>query len=173
MEFEMLHKSVLIFILSLLFSSSSIALHQPYVDETYQSVVTSGELIAGSSVDIYISGQTSNSLDGDTGEYLDDWTINIDTATMTFLDGFLAGSSYNLFTLPSLDFQITSWRYWFDESEGLTSAAPDNLRISGTLTDLDGALPPLPFVISTVPVPAAAWLFGSALIGLAGIKRKK
>lgn len=27
--------------------------------------------------------------------------------------------------------------------------------------------------VSEVPVPAAAWLFGSALIGLAGIKRKK
>ena len=27
--------------------------------------------------------------------------------------------------------------------------------------------------VSPVPVPAAAWLFGSALIGLAGIKRKK
>lgn len=28
-------------------------------------------------------------------------------------------------------------------------------------------------VVQTVPIPAAAWLFGSALIGLAGIKRKK
>lgn len=28
-------------------------------------------------------------------------------------------------------------------------------------------------ILSPVPVPAAAWLFGSALIGLAGIKRKK
>ena len=28
-------------------------------------------------------------------------------------------------------------------------------------------------VVSSVPVPAAAWLFGSALIGLVGIKRKK
>jgi hypothetical protein len=27
--------------------------------------------------------------------------------------------------------------------------------------------------LNPVPVPAAAWLFGSALIGLAGIKRKK
>lgn len=27
--------------------------------------------------------------------------------------------------------------------------------------------------VSSVPIPAAAWLFGSALIGLAGIKRKK
>ncbi len=26
---------------------------------------------------------------------------------------------------------------------------------------------------SSVPVPAAAWLFGSALIGLVGFKRKK
>ena len=29
------------------------------------------------------------------------------------------------------------------------------------------------FTISPVPVPAAAWLFGSAMIGLVGIKRKK
>jgi hypothetical protein len=28
-------------------------------------------------------------------------------------------------------------------------------------------------VLSEVPVPAAAWLFGSALLGLAGIKRKR
>lgn len=27
--------------------------------------------------------------------------------------------------------------------------------------------------VSEVPIPAAAWLFGSAFIGLAGIKRKK
>ncbi|KKM03760.1 hypothetical protein LCGC14_1771180 [marine sediment metagenome] len=27
--------------------------------------------------------------------------------------------------------------------------------------------------VSNVPIPAATWLFGSALIGLAGIKRKK
>jgi hypothetical protein len=31
----------------------------------------------------------------------------------------------------------------------------------------------LTYSTSEVPVPAAAWLFGSALIGLAGIKRKK
>lgn len=29
------------------------------------------------------------------------------------------------------------------------------------------------FTWTTVPVPAAAWLFGSALVGLAGIKRKR
>lgn len=31
----------------------------------------------------------------------------------------------------------------------------------------------LTFAPTAVPVPAAAWLFGSALVGLAGIKRKK
>ena len=30
-----------------------------------------------------------------------------------------------------------------------------------------------PFVPDPIPVPAAAWLFGSALLGLAGIKRRK
>ncbi|MDC3332690.1 VPLPA-CTERM sorting domain-containing protein [bacterium] len=29
------------------------------------------------------------------------------------------------------------------------------------------------FTLKTVPVPAAAWLFGTALIGLMGVKRKK
>jgi hypothetical protein len=32
---------------------------------------------------------------------------------------------------------------------------------------------PLDWTITAVPVPAAAWLFGSALLGLAGIKRRK
>lgn len=31
----------------------------------------------------------------------------------------------------------------------------------------------LNFQVSQVPVPAAAWLFGSALVGLAGVKRKQ
>jgi len=30
-----------------------------------------------------------------------------------------------------------------------------------------------PFTVAAVPVPAAAWLFGSALLGLVGIKRRK
>ena len=36
---------------------------------------------------------------------------------------------------------------------------------SGTITSVD--------VVSAVPVPAAAWLFGSALVGLAGVARKR
>ncbi len=35
------------------------------------------------------------------------------------------------------------------------------------------ATPPSPKTLPAVPVPAAAWLFGSALLGLVGIKRKK
>lgn len=31
----------------------------------------------------------------------------------------------------------------------------------------------LTFTVTTVPIPAAAWLFGSALLGLGGLKRKK
>ena len=43
--------------------------------------------------------------------------------------------------------------------------ARDNLAVANRLS-LTGE------VVSQVPVPAAAWLFGSALLGLAGIKRK-
>jgi hypothetical protein len=44
--------------------------------------------------------------------------------------------------------------------EGLTGSTPTNV-----LTGSVG--------ISPIPVPAAAWLFGSALLGLAGMKRRK
>jgi hypothetical protein len=53
----------------------------------------------------------------------------------------------------------------------LTSALHDPFTAASDLTMnfvIEGIDP-----ISAVPVPAAAWLFSSALIGLAGIKRKK
>ena len=40
-------------------------------------------------------------------------------------------------------------------------------------TSISGASLSVDYAVAPVPVPAAAWLFGSALIGLAGIKRKK
>jgi hypothetical protein len=49
-----------------------------------------------------------------------------------------------------------------------------NLPVVGDMTFLGAMTIEYSYVpTSAVPVPAAAWLFGSALISLAGIKRKK
>lgn len=54
----------------------------------------------------------------------------------------------------------------------------DNLITFSVLNDDNGGDNPMGFLVTgstvnAVPVPAAAWLFGSALLGLAGVKRKK
>jgi hypothetical protein len=53
---------------------------------------------------------------------------------------------------------------WTQDSTGIFLA--DNGTKQLGLNDLQ-------WTIAPVPIPAAAWLFGSALIGLAGIKRRK
>ena len=53
-----------------------------------------------------------------------------------------------------------------------------SIELSGTITLLDGqtfsAIVPSPTPINIVtPIPAAAWLLGSGLLGLAGLRRKQ
>lgn len=56
----------------------------------------------------------------------------------------------------------------FSSGEILVDMSPlgAGLQVAATLNSIDIT------AIPAVPVPAAAWLFGSALIGLAGIKRR-
>lgn len=60
----------------------------------------------------------------------------------------------------------------FDEvTAGLTGSGAVDVLYEPALIFLEGNLTLT--AVSEVPVPAAAWLFGSALLGLAGIKRRK
>jgi hypothetical protein len=47
------------------------------------------------------------------------------------------------------------------------------ILFKGTATGLSGGMVNGPVVLSSVPVPAAAWLFGSALIGMVGVSRSR
>ncbi|TGD71959.1 VPLPA-CTERM sorting domain-containing protein [Mangrovimicrobium sediminis] len=50
----------------------------------------------------------------------------------------------------------------------------DASGIQYTVSDLaQGALKTVTFNVSAVPVPAAVWLFGSALLGLTGVTRRR
>lgn len=56
-----------------------------------------------------------------------------------------------------IGFTMTGWEHAFD-STGAESVVRSNMTLTG---------------ISPVPVPAAVWLFGSGLVGLVGLNRRK
>jgi hypothetical protein len=59
------------------------------------------------------------------------------------------------------------------EDSQLTNVVINGSMLTADFTTGGQGLSNVTLTFSDVPVPAAAWLFGSALIGLAGIKRKK
>ncbi len=80
--------------------------------------------------------------------------------TLNFVDGSFAG----------FDYAANFGAYGFFNSTGLSIDSGDNNPfpgtkfVTGTWTD---------YSVSAVPVPAAVWLFGSGLLGLAGVARRK
>lgn len=59
----------------------------------------------------------------------------------------------------------------FDESGSGNDIATASLGISGSLADEN--IGRIEYSFSVVPVPAAVWLFGTALVGLAGLARAR
>jgi T5SS/PEP-CTERM-associated repeat protein len=112
-----------------------------------------GGLLAGSEYDVLnVSGTAT--LDG--------------TLSISLLDGFnpFAGSYYDLFAADSISGSFS--QLLFPELSGGLSW---NLAL---LTDFSGGTDYLRLsAVSAVPVPPALWLFGSGLLGLAGIARRK
>ena len=138
----------------LVFATTANALHEPYVNENFQGIVTSGAL-AGAMVEIHIEGQTHNVFDGN--DYTNEWSFSLDAGTLTFLNLFPL-TEFNLLTdFQDLELSITQWAYSFDESEGLGSATPEHLLINGVWAASS------PFGSTPVTI--------SALIGLAGYKK--
>ena len=97
-----------------------------------------------------------------------------DSTVGAFNDNFMV--AYGTGTAPPYGTAITTGSdaisVYRDSNGNLT---PDNVDTVAywEYSDLSAQSPYASFQVSEVPVPAAAWLFGSALIGLAGIKRKK
>ena len=76
-------------------------------------------------------------------------------------DAFVVGSSISLITPDSTDFLYL----YLAENDGIFSDnyAWDHYHVSVTTT----------MATSAVPVPAAAWLFGSGLVGLFGLAKQR
>ena len=79
-----------------------------------------------------------------------------------------AGGSGTVFGIP---LTLT-----FDDVLGslpIGSAYEISWVVDATSTDVGEIFTGTDIAVSSVPVPAAVWLFGSALIGLGALKRKK
>jgi hypothetical protein len=98
-------------------------------------------------------------------------TLIYNEATMYSLSEFL----YELGSEDELDYwdrSLLFGDYYLDNGQWVSSM----LSLAGTY--IETCEEPCSsnvqtLYVSSVPVPASAWLFGSALVGLAGIKRKK
>lgn len=89
-------------------------------------------------------------------------TVRIYLTGLDFSAGeILTGFSFGTNTDGAVVESFSDTGITFAYADGPFAAGLGNTFLSGT------------FETTTVPVPAAAWLFGSALIGLAGIGRKR
>jgi hypothetical protein len=89
------------------------------------------------------------------------YTGDLEFGTSHFLIKIGQGNvEYDTFLYQNLDsiLQATISLGWLDEFSGLTSGDFDIYRVSH---------------LSQVPIPATAWLFGTALIGLVGFSKRR
>jgi len=100
-----------------------------------------------------------------------------DTTTTRPSDSFFIPYSHNTGGATSDDILTTgiddiNGRYDTDQSDTTT-----DIQSSGYLTEIYTGWtqvgPMTSFQVSAVPVPAAVWLFGSGLLGLIGVARRK
>jgi hypothetical protein len=98
------------------------------------------------------------------------------------IDGSLSGLpnpgydlKLNSLTDLILNGSLGNWKnIWLSANQSLqiNSTSTISLLDGGTLSAITAALPPQTPISVTTPLPAAAWLLGSGLLGLAGIRRR-
>jgi hypothetical protein len=116
-------------------------------------------------------------IDSDAGWLLPDTiepSLPPPTDVVDVFDGTLGTGRSGLVPLFDITFGV--------EGAGVTTFTmedvfPDNASFDGFVAEdgfvADGSIEYLDTEINTVPIPAAAWLFGSGLLGIIGIARRK
>lgn len=85
------------------------------------------------------------------------------------MEGYAAAGSKGLGANASATFDLGHSAYW----GGITSIMVNGEAIPFTLTSQSGHDWTQSSIPTTVPIPAAAWLLGSGLLGLIGVARRK
>ena len=143
-----------------------------YGDESYPNVfgLTAGDTITavGSFDDSVLSGG-SGTIDFSSSS-TNTLTLYVGTETFTASNdadfGTGGGPSMTLSSNLLTDFDIYILA-------GINGATADFSSFIDTFDDLDAMSGTWDNTLNTVPVPAAVWLFGSGLLGLAGVARRR
>jgi hypothetical protein len=86
---------------------------------------------------------------------------------MNFANAFAANSNVSLSSLASAPIAMTLWQ--FGPATGmLSTGSAVGVQTLTLLTNADGST-----TVNATPIPAAAWLLGSGLMGLVGLRRRK
>ncbi len=133
---------------------------------TQAATLQGAELYIGDSGEIYSAFNAP-------GGFTNSWTFTLkeEAAVKVFIDQFefitLAGP---VVLISGLSGSIDSWS-GLDFTTDVLSAGEYTLEVSGTVTGSAGGV--YAGTLSAIPLPAAAWLLGSALLGLTLVSRRQ
>ncbi len=126
------------------------------------------------------SGSTSDQLVGSYGNFIpkgtilnDNWKFNLaNTAVATIELNVLEflNSTFNI--LVTLDGNLLTFTNGLWSFADILSAGEHTINISGKVVRKNGNLNLSVGTVPQVPVPAALWLFGSAVLGILGFKTR-
>jgi hypothetical protein len=127
------------------------------------------------------AGSTSDQLVGSYGNFIpkgtilnDNWKFNLaDTSVASIELNVLEfiNSTFNI--LVTLDGNLLTFTNGLWTFADILSAGDHTINISGKVVRKNGNLNLSVGTIPQVPVPAALWLFGSAVLGLLGLSSRK
>ena len=98
------------------------------------------------------------------------------TATSTEIGSFFGVSGFEFALTDYMGTVMSDWGMAGDNIDlysSVTSGGTYGVYFKGTVTGSEGAVVSGIAAIAPVPVPAAAWLFGSAFLGLFGMSRSR
>ena len=103
-------------------------------------------------------------------DFLDDARVDV-----SFIDGF-GGALDSFFFVDTINTASFDWNFFSDTR--LLSTGTRSIEILLTSnrsggSSSDGFIDDVSFQLNSVPIPAAVWLFGTALIGLVGFSKRR
>jgi hypothetical protein len=132
------------------------------------TLAVSETFVAGAVDDVFLFSVITNGLTAGTGASATSTELSFGSANIFNIDNFkfaLTNSTGSLLTAIVAAGESVSINPIADGIYGIL--------FQGTATGTNGGFVNGGVVLSAVPVPAAAWLFGSALIGMVGVSRSR
>ena len=141
---------------------AGIASAAPISSGTFTMYDPTGAVVGGSAV---VTGDTTVSMTSPTPFFGFKWTAHDITCTGTLCDApFDWGATANIPVVLDWGITGTVWTTQDGDADGI----PGTAMTAGPFTGFSPY-----FQVNAVPIPAAAWLFGSGLLGLVGVARRR